>query len=80
MYYIWNIINKCCHLFFYIQLSYSNWSVFVCRSSGATGYYAHGVNGIWDRSEEVTEGLPVYLKRGDATKCLEYYAASVVQQ
>ncbi len=42
--------------------------------SGATGSCAHLINGLWDRSEEVVDGMPVYFKRDDRDECLEYYA------
>ena len=40
--------------------------------SGAGGIYAARVNGIWDVSGEVVDGMFVYFKRGDTSLCLEY--------
>ncbi len=42
--------------------------------SGATGFQAHLINGIWNRSGEVVAGQQVYFKRDNANCCLEYFA------
>ncbi len=42
--------------------------------SGATGNWAHYINGIWDRSGELISGMPVYIQRGQPNQFLEYYA------
>ena len=40
----------------------------------ATGTSAEFINGIWERSKEVTAGLPVYFKRDRPEYFLEYFA------
>ena len=43
------------------------------RISGARGVNASSINGTYDPEEGLTEGMPVYRKRGDGDKWLEYW-------
>lgn len=43
--------------------------------SGATGSNADNINGNYDPSEEVSNGVAVYKKRGGSDCCLEYYGS-----
>jgi len=42
--------------------------------SGTTGTNAQHVNGIYDQTDEISCGQPVYIKRDDATKCIHFWA------
>jgi hypothetical protein len=42
---------------------------------GATGIASSEVNGIFDPTEELSCGQPVYVKRGDGSKCIHYWSA-----
>ena len=42
---------------------------------GARGPNASIINGIYEPTEEVSSGWPIYRKRGDAGKWLEYFVA-----
>ena len=44
------------------------------RISGAEGRKVWRLNGVFDPVEGVSEGMPVYRKRDDADRWLEYYA------
>ena len=41
--------------------------------SGTTGTNAQHVNGIYDQTDEISCGQPVYIKRDDATKCIHFW-------
>jgi hypothetical protein len=41
--------------------------------SGATGPFAAGINGAYDRTSEVCGGHAMYAKRGDASVCIQHY-------
>ena len=41
--------------------------------SGATGGKASLVNGIYDQTDEISCGQPVYIKRNDATMCIHFW-------
>ena len=43
---------------------------------GAKGTNAVTINGIYEPTEEHCSGWPVYRKRGDANKWLEYFVGS----
>jgi hypothetical protein len=43
---------------------------------GAKGLNQSTINGIYEPTEEVCSGWPVYRKRGDANKWLEFFIAS----
>ena len=43
---------------------------------GAKGPNAVTINGVYDPTEEVCSGWPVYRKRGDPTKWLEFFVPS----
>jgi hypothetical protein len=43
--------------------------------SGATGPNDKSVNGIYDQTDEISCGQPVYIKRDDATKCIHFWEA-----
>jgi hypothetical protein len=43
---------------------------------GATGYQSASVNGIFDPTEELSCGQPVYVKRGDCSKCIHFWSAT----
>jgi len=42
--------------------------------SGATGPFAAGINGPYDRTAEISGGYAVYSKRGDPSMCVEHRA------
>jgi hypothetical protein len=42
--------------------------------SGATGPWAAGINGPYDRTGEISGGYAVYSKRGDPSTCIEHRA------
>ena len=42
--------------------------------SGATGPFAAGINGAYDRTSEMCGGYALYAKRGDASMCIEHIA------
>jgi hypothetical protein len=41
--------------------------------SGITGPFADAINGGYDRTSEVCDGYALYVKRGDASTCIEHY-------
>ena len=41
--------------------------------SGATGPRAAAINGLYDRTGEISGGYAVYSKRGDSSVCIEHY-------
>ena len=43
---------------------------------GVTGYCSAEVNGIYDPTDELSCGQPVYVKRGDSDKCIRFWTAS----
>lgn len=43
---------------------------------GAKGLNQSTINGVYEPTEEVCSGWPVYRKRGDANKWLEFFIAS----
>jgi hypothetical protein len=43
---------------------------------GAKGPNAVTINGVYEPIEEVCNGWPVYRKRGDPNKWLEFFVAS----
>ncbi len=43
---------------------------------GATGPYAHLVNGVYEPTEETAGGVTAYCKRGDADTWLQYHEGS----
>jgi hypothetical protein len=43
---------------------------------GAKGLNQSTINGIYEPTDEVCSGWPVYRKRGDANKWLEFFIAS----
>ena len=43
---------------------------------GAKGLNQSTINGVYEPTDEVCSGWPVYRKRGDANKWLEFFIAS----
>ena len=43
---------------------------------GVTGNGSSYVNGIFDPTEELSCGQPVYVKRGDGSKCIHFWSAT----
>ena len=43
---------------------------------GATGNSSSIVNGIFDPTEELSCGQPVYVKRGDGSKCIHFWSVT----
>ena len=41
--------------------------------SGAAGFNAASINGVYDRTSEISGGYAVYAKRGDVSMCMEHY-------
>jgi hypothetical protein len=53
---------------------WSGWGPIDIR--GAKGLNAETINGIYEPTEEICSGWPVYRKRGDPNKWLEFFAAT----
>ncbi len=43
---------------------------------GVTGYNSSVVNGIWDPTDELSCGQPVYVKRGNGNKWIHFWSAT----
>jgi hypothetical protein len=41
--------------------------------SGATGVYAAEINGTFDRTSEMCDNYPLYVKRGNASMCIQHH-------
>ena len=41
--------------------------------SGAMGENAAAINGIYDKVDEMCSGYRLYVKRGDASVCIEHF-------
>jgi hypothetical protein len=44
--------------------------------SGATGVYDAAINGIYDRTSEMSDGHALYAKRGDKSMCMEHFGGN----
>ncbi len=62
--------------FLHCNMAAAHQSTLSLHIRGVTGHVSDEVNGIWDPTDELSCGQPVYVKRGDGGKWIHFWSAT----